>query len=252
MLSAMSAARKNKFCRRAPAIILLDFDLKLQIKMLNIQNLNSKITEGDIKMKKKLVGLNVIWLVVLLILPLQVYAEDAKGTVETQINKMLARMQEPSFKEQPRDAKLADIRKIINEIFDYQELSARTLGRDWKKFNPQQQTEFIDLFSQLLENVYADRILAYTSEKIEYGKVTELRENQTEVESYIITKDNTKVPLFYRLVLKDGQWRVYDVVIEGVSMIKNYRGQFREMLANKTPEDLLQTLREKVKEKPAS
>jgi phospholipid transport system substrate-binding protein len=203
-------------------------------------------------MKRKWVWLNIIWLVVLLILPLQVYAEDAKATVETQINKMLARMQEPSFKEQPHDAKLADIRKIINEIFDYQELSARTLGRDWKKFNPQQQTEFIDLFSKLLENVYADRILAYTQEKIEYGKVTDLRENQTEVESYIITKDNTKVPLFYRLVLKDGKWRVYDVVIEGVSMIKNYRGQFRDILAKKSPEDLLQVLREKTKEKPAS
>ena len=203
-------------------------------------------------MKRKLVGLNIICLAVLLVLPLQVYAADAKATVETQINKMLARMQEASFKELPRDGKLAEIRKIINEIFDYQALSERTLGRDWKKFNPQQQTEFVDLFSKLLENVYADRILAYTHEKIEYGKATDLRENQVEVESYIITTDNKKVPLFYRLMLKDGTWRVYDVVIEGVSMIKNYRGQFRQILTNKTPEDLLQTLREKVKEKPAS
>jgi phospholipid transport system substrate-binding protein len=203
-------------------------------------------------MKRKFLYLSIIGLAVLLILPLRVYAADAKTTVETQINKMLARMQEPSFKEQSRDAKLADIRKIINEIFDYQELSERTLGRDWKKFKPEQQTEFVDLFSKLLENVYADRILAYTHEKIEFGKVTELRKDQVEVESYIITTDNKKVPLFYRLIQKDGNWRVYDVVIEGVSMIKNYRGQFREMLTNKTPEDLLQTLREKVKEKPAS
>jgi len=203
-------------------------------------------------MKRKFVCLNFIWLAVLLILPLQVYAEGAKGTVEVQINKMLARMQEPSFKELPRDGKLAEIRKIINEIFDYQELSKRTLGRDWKKFNPQQQTEFVDLFSKLLENVYADRILAYTHEKIEYGKETELRKDQAEVESYIITTDNKKVPLFYRLTLESGKWRVYDVVIEGVSMIKNYRGQFRDILAKKSPEDLLQTLREKVKEKPAS
>jgi phospholipid transport system substrate-binding protein len=203
-------------------------------------------------MKRKFLYLSIIGLAVLLILPLRVYAADAKTTVETQINKMLARMQEPSFKEQSRDAKLADIRKIINEIFDYQELSERTLGRDWKKFKPEQQTEFVDLFSKLLENVYADRILAYTHEKIEFGKVTELRKDQVEIESYIITTDNKKVPLFYRLIQKDGNWRVYDVVIEGVSMIKNYRGQFREMLTNKTPEDLLQTLREKVKEKPAS
>ena len=203
-------------------------------------------------MKRKFLYLSIIGLAVLLILPLRVYAADAKTTVETQINKMLARMQEPSFKEQSRDAKLADIRKIINEIFDYQELSERTLGRDWKKFKPEQQKEFVDLFSKLLENVYADRILAYTHEKIEFGKVTELRKDQVEIESYIITTDNKKVPLFYRLIQKDGNWRVYDVVIEGVSMIKNYRGQFREMLTNKTPEDLLQTLREKVKEKPAS
>ena len=203
-------------------------------------------------MKRKFVWLNIIWLAVLLILPLQVYAADAKATVEAQIDKMLARMQEASFKELPRDGKLAEIRKIINEIFDYQELSQRTLGRDWKKFNPQQQTEFVDLFSKLLENVYADRILAYTHEKIEFGKATDLRENQVEVESYIITTDNKKVPLFYRLTLKDGNWRVYDVVIEGVSMIKNYRGQFRDILVKKSPEDLLQTLREKVKEKPAS
>ena len=197
-------------------------------------------------------GLNIICLAVLLFLPLQVYAADAKATVEVQINKMLARMQEPSFKGLPRDGKLAEIRKIINEIFDYQALSERTLGRDWKKFNPQQQTEFVDLFSKLLENVYADRILAYTHEKIEYGKETDLRENQVEVESYIITTDNKKVPLFYRLMQESGTWRVYDVVIEGVSMIKNYRGQFRDILAKKSPEDLLQILREKAKEKPAS
>ena len=90
-------------------------------------------------MKKKFVWISIIWLSVLLILPVQVYAADAKATVEAQIDKMLARMKEPSFKEQSHDAKLADIRKIINEIFDYQELSERTLGRDWRKFNPQQQ-----------------------------------------------------------------------------------------------------------------
>jgi phospholipid transport system substrate-binding protein len=203
-------------------------------------------------MKRKHIGLNLILLAVLLISPLPVYADGAKATVEGQINKMLAKMKEPAFKELPKDAKLAEIRGVINEVFDYKELSRRTLGREWKKFKPDQQTEFIDLFSQLLENVYADRILAYTHEKIEFGKETELKKGRVEVESYIITLDNTKVPLFYRMSDKSGQWRVYDVVIEGVSMIKNYRGQFRQILSKKKPEDLLQTLREKTKEKPAS
>ncbi|MDH3884948.1 MAG: ABC transporter substrate-binding protein [Desulfobacterales bacterium] len=198
-------------------------------------------------MQRKLIGLSIILLAVLLILPLQVHADGAKATIEAQIGKMLVKMKEPAFKELSRDAKLAEIRKIINEVFDYQELSQRTLGRDWKKFKPEQQTEFVDLYSKLLENVYADRILAYTHEKIEFGKETELKKGRAEVESYIVTLDNTKVPLFYRMSNKTGQWRVYDVVIEGVSMIKNYRGQFRQILSKKKPEDLLQTLREKTK-----
>jgi phospholipid transport system substrate-binding protein len=199
-------------------------------------------------MKKRHIGLSLILVAVLFIVPLQVHAQGAKATIEAQINKMLAKMNEPAFKELSRDAKLEEVRKIINEVFDYKELSRRTLGREWKKFKPEQQTEFIDLFSKLLENVYADRILAYTHEKIEFGKETELKKGRVEVESYIITMDNKKVPLFYRMSNKTGQWRVYDVVIEGVSMIKNYRGQFRQILQKKKPEDLLQTLREKTKE----
>ena len=203
-------------------------------------------------MKSKHIGLSLILLAVLLIAPLHVYAAGAKAAVEGQINKMLTKMKEPAFKELPKDAKLAEIRGVINEIFDYKQLSRRTLGREWKKFKPEQQTEFVDLFSQLLENVYADRILAYTHEKIEFGKETQLKKGRMEVESYIITLDNTKVPLFYRMSNKSGQWLVYDIVIEGVSMIKNYRGQFRQILSKKKPEDLLQTLRKKVKDKPAS
>jgi phospholipid transport system substrate-binding protein len=203
-------------------------------------------------MKKKFIGLNIILFVVLLILPLQVLAGDAKDTVAAQIEKMLAKMQTPEFKGLERDAKLNEISTIINEVFDWQELSQRTLGREWKKFSPDQQKEFVTLFEKLLEGIYADRILAYTQEKIEFGKETELKKGRVEVESYIITTDNKKVPLFYRMTNKSGQWRVYDVVIEGVSMVKNYRGQFRQILSNKKPEDLLQTLREKVKEKPAS
>jgi phospholipid transport system substrate-binding protein len=203
-------------------------------------------------MKRKYIRLSVILLAMMLLLPMEVFATGAKDTVEAQINKMLARMQEPSFKGLSRDAKIVEIEKIIEEVFDFQELSRRTLGRDWKKFTPEQQKEFVSLFQQVLQNVYADRILAYTSEKIEFGKETELKKGRVEVESYLITTDNKKVPLFYRMTNKSGEWKVYDVVIEGISMVKNYRGQFREILKTKKPEDLLQTLRGKAKEKPAS
>jgi phospholipid transport system substrate-binding protein len=202
-------------------------------------------------MSRKYIRLSVILLAIMLLLPFEVLASGAKDTVEVQINKMLTRMKEPSFKQLTRDAKIVEIQQIINEVFDFNELSRRTLGRDWKKFSPDQQKEFVSLFEQILQNVYADRILAYTQEKIEFGKETELKKGRVEVESYIITLDNKRIPIFYRMSNKSGQWRVYDVVIEGISMIKNYRGQFREILKTKKPEDLLKTMREKTKEKPA-
>ncbi len=197
-------------------------------------------------MKKRLFVIGLLFFM-LVGLPLQGYAATGKESVENQVNKILTKLKEPGFNEQPRETKIAEVRKIINEIFDYTELSKRTLGKDWKKFSDAQQTEFISLFSALLENVYADRILAYTHEVIEFGKETELRKGQVEVESNIITADNKKVPLNYRLILKDNQWRVYDVVIEGVSMVKNYRSQFGQILSKQSPEDLLETLRKKAK-----
>lgn len=199
-------------------------------------------------MKTKCIVMKImVLLAVILILPASVLAGGAKDAVETQINKMLAKMQTPEFKGLQRDGQITEITNIINEVFDWEELSKRTLGREWRKFSPDQQKEFISLFQKLLQGIYADRILAYTSEKIDFGKETELAKGRTEVESFIITTDNKKVPLFYRLIDQGGQWKVYDVVIEGVSMVKNYRGQFRQILSKNKPEDLLQTLREKVK-----
>ena len=101
-------------------------------------------------MKRKFIGLKIIiLLVVLLILPLQVLAGDAKETVKGQIDKMLATMQTPEFKGLAREDKLTKISAIINEVFDYEELSRRTLGREWRNFSPDQQKEFVTLFDRI-------------------------------------------------------------------------------------------------------
>ena len=185
--------------------------------------------------------------VIVMVVPCTVFASGAKETVQTEVNKIVTTIGAPGFKDQPRDKQITDVRQIINSIFDYSELSKRTLGRGWKKFSPEQKEEFIALFSELLENTYADRILAYTDEKINFGDEVALKKNRVEVKSTIITKDNKSVPLNYRMIQKDGSWRVYDVVIEGISLVQNYRSQFREILAKKSPQDLIDTLREKIK-----
>ena len=179
---------------------------------------------------------------------LAAYAATPKDAVEVQVQKVITTLAEPAFKDQPREAKIEKIRSIINDIFDYTELSRRTLGRDWAKFNPTQQQEFIRLFSDLLEKTYADRLLAYSNEKVVFDKENMLNEGQAEVFSNVFTADGKKIPLDYRLILKDGQWRVYDVIIEGISLIRNYRDQFRDILAKNPPEQVLKVLRDKARE----
>jgi phospholipid transport system substrate-binding protein len=130
-------------------------------------------------------------------------------------------------------------------MFDYNELSRRTLGQNWTKLNAEQQKEFTELYKSILEDAYVDKIVTYTDEKILYNKENPLTEKTVEVQTTIVTK-KADIPIFYRVIQKGSEWRVYDVVIEGVSLINNYRTQFREILTNKTPEALLETLRKKV------
>jgi phospholipid transport system substrate-binding protein len=196
-------------------------------------------------MNKKYVRL-MLGLVILLVIPIQAIAATPKETVEAGVNNLLKTLGDPSFKAKPKDEQIAILGTQIETVFDFTELSRRTLGRSWKKMSPGQQTEFVELFKKLLQGVYADLLISYTDEKIIFGKERMLKKGRAEVESYLQTSDGRKIPLFYRLTDRSGSWRVYDVIIEGVRMVKNYRTQFREILANDSPEKLLEILRGKV------
>jgi phospholipid transport system substrate-binding protein len=196
-------------------------------------------------MNKRLIGFIII-LAIFLVIPFYSHAASPTETVEKGVNEVLTNLTDPAFKAKSKDEQIEVIGAIIDKIFDFEELSRRTLGREWKKMNAAQQKEFVPLFKQLLQGVYADRLLAYSDQKVVFDKETILKKGRAEVQSYLQTSDGNKIPLFYRLTDKTGQWRVYDVIIEGVSMVKNYRTQFREILAKDSPDKLLQILREKV------
>jgi len=177
------------------------------------------------------------------------FAGPALDSVKGDVDAVLKVLKNPAHKgEAGKVAKADQIRKISMKMFDFAELSKRTLGAHWNKFSAPQRQEFVDLYKGLLEDVYIDKITSYTDERIDYTKEVQLSDNAFEVQSTIVTK-SAEIPVFYRVFNKDGQWRVYDVVIEGVSLISNYRSQFREILANNTPESLLDTLRKKVRKK---
>jgi phospholipid transport system substrate-binding protein len=194
-------------------------------------------------MKQHLVRMT---LILCLIFPLSAFAGVPLETVKDHLDKVMDVLRDPSLKdESAKKAKKDRIRAISEKMFDFPELSKRTLARNWSKFNPEQQKEFVELFTSFLEDVYADKIMTYSDEKIVFSEEIALTEKTVEVRSRVLRK-NGDIPLYYRVILKDGVWRVYDIVIEGVSLINNYRSQFREILSNKPPESLLETLRKKV------
>ena len=156
-------------------------------------------------------------------------------------------LRDPKLKaESAKEIKKEKLEAIYEQMFDEVELSRRTLGGNWKKLNPAQQQEFIQLYRQILEKAYIDKILSYTNEKIVFSKENMLSNNQAEVQTKVITSSK-EIPIFYRVILKDGTWKVYDVVVENVSLVQNYRSQFNSILAKNTPDQLLEILRKKVK-----
>jgi len=187
-----------------------------------------------------------ITFILCLIFPITAFAGAPIESVKSRADEVLDVLRDPSLKaESAKKAKKDKIRVIAEKMFDFTELSKRTLGQNWSKFNPDQQKEFVELYTSLLEDSYADKIIAYTDEKIVFSKEVALTEKTVEVQSTVLRKSGD-VPIYYKVIMKDGSWRVYDVVIEGVSLISNYRSQFKEILINKPPESLLETLRKKV------
>ena len=185
-------------------------------------------------------------LAILIVVPFQVHAATPMETIRVEVNNVLATLSDPAFKATSKEDKIDTITAEIENVFDFKELSRRTLGKQWKNLSPDQQTEFVNLFKKLLQNVYADRLLAYSDQKVLYDKEIMLKKGRAEVQTYLQTADGTKIPLFYRLTDKRGSWKVYDMVIEGVSLVKNYRTQFREIITNESAEKLLERLRDKV------
>ena len=183
-----------------------------------------------------------LWVIV----PFAAAAPTPLATVEVHVNKVLDVLKDPSLKgEAKKNIRQDRIREISEKMFDFTELSRRTLAQNWNALNDGQKKEFVDLYKSILEKAYVDKIMAYTDEKIVFERESRLSEKTTEVQTVVITK-KAEIPINYRLIQKDDGWRVYDVVVEGVSLVNNYRSQFREILINKTPADLLEILRKKV------
>jgi phospholipid transport system substrate-binding protein len=195
-------------------------------------------------MKRTIVILNII---ICLLLSVPAWAGAPLDEIQTSVNKGLDVLRDPKLKtESAREVKKEKLRLIYDNLFDDVELGKRTLSRNWNSLSTAQRQEFVKLFRQILEKAYVDKILDYSNEKIIFDKESMVSETQAEVQTKVVTSSQ-EIPINYRVLLKDGRWRVYDVVIENVSLVLNYRTQFNDILVKNTPEQLIEILRNKVK-----
>ncbi len=187
--------------------------------------------------------------IVMLVLPFNLLAATPLEIVKANANSVLDVLRDPKLKgEAGKKIKEQRIEAAADKLFDWVELSKRTLGLNWNKLSPEQRKEFVELYRLVLKDAYIDKITAYTNEQVNFTKEVPLSDTTAEVQSTVSSK-GVETPIFYRVIKKDGDWKVYDVVIEGVSLISNYRTQFREILGNNPPEKLIETLRKKTGKK---
>jgi len=163
--------------------------------------------------------------------------DQLKGTID-QVIKLL---DDPALKHKSAERR-AQVRKLAEEIFDYPDTARRALGPHWNARTPQEREEFTRVFADLLDRAYISKIDLYQGEKVKW--VGEQSDNgDATVKTTIQTKSGNDVPVDYKMHLKDGRWRVYDVIIEGVSLVSNYRTQFNKVVQTESYDSLVQKLK---------
>lgn len=172
-------------------------------------------------------------------------AEAATVTegLKSVVDQVLLVVADPQFKEDKK-ARRAKIREIINPKFNYLEMGKRSLAKNWRKLSPAEKEEFVNLFAKLLENSYASKIESYKDEQINY--VSEVVKGKYAMVKTEVIRKNDKFGVDYKLLKKGDDWKIYDFIIEGVSMVRNYRSQFSKIIHKDSFAKLMEKLSEKV------
>ena len=167
--------------------------------------------------------------------------DQIKGTVD----KAVWVLKDPRLKPPARIKERRDqLRQILFARFDFTEMAKRALGANWRRRTPQEQEEFVRLFTEILERAYAEIIESYTDEKIVY--LTERIDGGfADVGSKIVTGKGEEYSIYHKAHLVNNEWKVYDVVAENISLVNNYRSQFNRVIAKSSYEELLRRLRDK-------
>ncbi len=196
-------------------------------------------------LKRKPLFLSVLLL--LTVIAPSAFGTQPLDTLKEPVDQIIQILNDPQYKDpSKRDVQHDNIWKIVRTIFDFKAISRLTVGRYWKKFVPSEKEAFTDVFSQFLGNTYISKIQGeYQNEKIVFLGQKMISESKALVKTKII-RAGVETPINYRMYRRKDNWKIYDVKIEGVSLVKNYRNQFRKILLKELPTQLIERVQEKL------
>jgi phospholipid transport system substrate-binding protein len=194
-------------------------------------------------MKRTIDQLCSVPIALFLVLQFAITAEAGVPTDQTKatVDKVISILQQSGPRKEERRRQL---RETIFARFDFQEMAKRSLGPHWSRRTPEEQREFTKIFADLLESSYVDKIEGYSGEKVSYTREQQ-DQDKAEVFTKVLTKKGEEFSINYKLHPVDGEWKVYDVVVEDISLVNNYRSQFNRILANASFDELLKKLQQK-------
>jgi len=166
------------------------------------------------------------------------------------VDKVLKLAGDPTGKREPMRERRASLRRIADDIFDWEETAKRSLGTHWQQRTPAEREEFVRFFADLLERSYMSKIALYDGERIGYVGDT-IEGDQAIVRTKLVNRHGNEMGVNYRMLRRDGErWKVYDVEIEGVSLIANYRTQFNNILRRSSYPEVMRALKAKSTAEP--
>jgi phospholipid transport system substrate-binding protein len=173
------------------------------------------------------------------------FAGEATDQIKQTVDAVVGILNNKDLKKpDKKEIKAKKIREIVNKRFDFEEMAKRSLATHWAKRTPAEKKEFVSLYSDLLENTYIKKVERYEDEKVIYLS-EKVDGNYAVIKTNIIYAQELQIPVDYKISKQNGRWGVYDIVIEGVSLVNNYRTQFNQIISSKSYEELIKKLRDK-------
>ena len=172
-------------------------------------------------------------------------ASEITNQLKGTIDKVIDIVTSESMRDNKESRRIA-LRKAIDQRFNYKQMVMRSLAKNWEPLSDQDRQNFIKLFKSLLENSYASKLESFSDEKIKY--IDEVLKGQYALVKTEVVRPSSTITVDYKLINENGAWKVYDFVIEGVSMIRNYRSQFTKIIRKDSYEVLVQKLTDKINE----